>query len=562
MPFLSIIIAALKIDTALKTTLNSLFDQHFQDIEIIIQGLDENSSSCLEFQSVHDWKGRLLFSGKEDTGIYDAFNKALQYCHGEWIIFLGSGDFCLNHQCIDITASALKNLPDSCNFYSIPVVSVFPTHRTIETIYPSCHLQSDLPQGMCLPHQGLFHRRRLFTHEKFNTQYQIAGDYDFICRVVTPDTLICGENPCFAMIVGGISSSPQQLPLRENEFLRISRKYFPLAFPWKIYLRLVRAHLLLWCIKFFGESTGSIIADLPRWLCGKPSLWSSTARHAPGPLPPLTDSPSIDLMVATKGRVYELERLLESLRQQSFQKFHVVIADQNPEGTLDALLNKYADLSLTRITVEDRGVSYARNVLLAHGSSEIVAFPDDDCWYAPDVLERVVHFFATHADAGSVLGVLPGTVTGCLRNVSKYSAFYASGILTMFFRRYLVEQVGCFDIHSGPRPDSPYDCGEDTDYLLRAIYMGYTVCRDPLISIGHPAADFQNFTKIKGYAQGRMHILSKHQFPIWFSLLNILYPLFRIPFDIPNHGFSMCRYRFSIFKERFIAFIKLYFFKQ
>ena len=85
MPFLSIIIAALKIDTALKTTLNSLFDQHFQDIEIIIQGLDENSSSCLEFQSVHDWKGRLLFSGKEDTGIYDAFNKALQYCHGEWI---------------------------------------------------------------------------------------------------------------------------------------------------------------------------------------------------------------------------------------------------------------------------------------------------------------------------------------------------------------------------------------------------------------------------------------------------------------------------------------------
>ena len=65
MPFLSIIIAALKIDTALKTTLNSLFDQHFQDIEIIIQGLDENSSSCLEFQSVHDWKGRLLFLEKK-----------------------------------------------------------------------------------------------------------------------------------------------------------------------------------------------------------------------------------------------------------------------------------------------------------------------------------------------------------------------------------------------------------------------------------------------------------------------------------------------------------------
>ena len=46
-----------------------------------------------------------------------------------------------------------------------------------------------------------------------------------------------------------------------------------------------------------------------------------------------------------------------------------------------------------------RGLSRARNAGLRMIAGDIVSFPDDDCWYPPDLLQRV-------ADASSVPGFI------------------------------------------------------------------------------------------------------------------------------------------------------------
>ena len=121
---------------------------------------------------------------------------------------------------------------------------------------------------------------------------------------------------------------------------------------------------------------------------------------------PLPDSPRLVLCIATVGRITELDRLLTSLEQQQIcTDFHIYLADQNAPGTLDAMLQKHTDLQMTRILLPSRGVSIARNALLSLvEDGDILIFPDDDCWYAPDTLAQVVEAFRRHLKAGAVLG--------------------------------------------------------------------------------------------------------------------------------------------------------------
>ena len=109
-------------------------------------------------------------------------------------------------------------------------------------------------------------------------------------------------------------------------------------------------------------------------------------------------NPLFDLLIATIGRNEELDRLFTSLEGQSYKNFRILLADQNPSGFLDEILARHSDLPITRIMLSSQGVSVARNVLLDQAKADIIVFPDDDCWYAPDTLERVCETFAAYAE--------------------------------------------------------------------------------------------------------------------------------------------------------------------
>ena len=95
------------------------------------------------------------------------------------------------------------------------------------------------------------------------------------------------------------------------------------------------------------------------------------------------------MLIATLGRKGELDRLFTSLGEQTYKKFRIFLADQNPSGYLDDMLARHSSLPITRIMLPPQGVSVARNALLEQAGADIIVFPDDDCWYAPDTLERV-----------------------------------------------------------------------------------------------------------------------------------------------------------------------------
>lgn len=269
----------------------------------------------------------------------------------------------------------------------------------------------------------------------------------------------------------------------------------------------------------------------------------------------MNDTPLLSLLIATVRRRTELERLLLSLRQQEHTCLQIIIADQNPPSFLEDLHAQFSDLPLQIIPVPDKGVSQARNAIIPLAEGSYIAFPDDDCWYATDTLAQVVEAFQRHPEAGAVMGksidaspVSPSC--GKDAPVSQIGTFKNGETYLQFFRAEVVKDLR-FDPRLGPGTGLPYGCGEDTDYLLEA-HKRAPVWRCPSIRVFHPSPDTHvpSDAKIASYAAGRMYLLKKHAFPLWFRCANVLYPLCMLPLDALRKGRKAARYRWRMFVER------------
>jgi glycosyltransferase involved in cell wall biosynthesis len=233
------------------------------------------------------------------------------------------------------------------------------------------------------------------------------------------------------------------------------------------------------------------------------------------------------LIVATVGRVQELEAFLESLDRQTHRDFTLLVVDQNPDDRLTPLIARFGERFEIRHLRSERGLSRARNVALAQVTGDVVAFPDDDCVYPPDLLERVASLFATRSDLDGVSGRCL-TPEGAPRGrwpsrparITKYNIFGRCISFTMFLRHALVTRIGSFDETLGLGANTPWLGAEDYDYLLRAALHGSGVYYDPNIVAIHPglttAYSALDRTKRYGNALGFGRFLAKHHYPFVF----------------------------------------------
>lgn len=252
------------------------------------------------------------------------------------------------------------------------------------------------------------------------------------------------------------------------------------------------------------------------------------------------DSPRVALLVVTVGRHHELGRLLESLTQQTAKNFFLYIGDQNTTNDAQELISRYATtLKIHRISFPRQALSKIRNGLmdacLKEEHPDWIGFPDDDCWFETDTLQMLSAYSARHPEVDGIVcssknehGVPRGATEAPLH---RYNAISASETWVQFYRTRAVERIGTFDERLGPGTGLPYGCGEDTDYLLRALQAGLCIRRYPEMVMRHPGPKLSDRTlkdKWRAYGHGRMFLLAKHGFPLWFMLLNVAYPLCRL----------------------------------
>jgi glycosyltransferase involved in cell wall biosynthesis len=105
--------------------------------------------------------------------------------------------------------------------------------------------------------------------------------------------------------------------------------------------------------------------------------------------------------MATYGRDAEIKLFLNSLLQQTYKDFELIIVDQNKDDRAYNVYSQYFDKLNIRFIRSDRiGISYNRNSGLELANGNIISFPDDDCEYDTNTLRDVYSFFINKIDFG------------------------------------------------------------------------------------------------------------------------------------------------------------------
>lgn len=212
LPIITIITSTYNVVQDLQWTIDSIRNQTYPNIQwIIADGASTDGTvGMLEANSelVDYW-----FS-EPDTGIYDAWNKALEHVKGDWVQFMGAGDELYETNTLEKVAPYLKNAYPKYELVYGQVMHISEKGR--KELYvsgePWKHYQGKWEGNRPkLPVQtGIYHRFSLFDDrsKSFDTSYQIVADCHFLLEKNN-----CDKEMAFIpftitkMPMGGISGS-------------------------------------------------------------------------------------------------------------------------------------------------------------------------------------------------------------------------------------------------------------------------------------------------------------------------------------------------------------------
>jgi glycosyltransferase involved in cell wall biosynthesis len=261
------------------------------------------------------------------------------------------------------------------------------------------------------------------------------------------------------------------------------------------------------------------------------------------------------LIVATVGRTTELDRLFETLCRQTHQDFDTVIVDQNQDDRVEKLVASYqGKLRLRHVRAEKRGHASANNVGLEHATGDLIGFPDDDCWYPADLLERVDRMFREHPEIGGFAGrEATGKWHPHAGRMGRLDLWKRHISFALFYRRSLIDGLA-FDKSLGTGAGTRWGSGEETDYLIRAMRRG-TVFYDPSIVVNHPAWAAAPYSrpirqKARSYGVGMGHVLRMHGYPLPFAAWQCMRPLAGAALAASRGRFAQARFHLAIMAGR------------
>jgi glycosyltransferase involved in cell wall biosynthesis len=272
---------------------------------------------------------------------------------------------------------------------------------------------------------------------------------------------------------------------------------------------------------------------------------------------------SVSLIVATRWRTVEIRRLLDSLLAQTYKVFEVIVVDQNEDDRLTPLLQDYCPrLAIKHVRSQTRGRAAGCNVGLRISSGDIVGFPDDDCWYAPNLLRRIVDVFEEHPEWGGVSGCEASTeevvsnhrfdqVAG---EVSQQNIWRRHISFSVFFRT--ADLAGLFyDERLGTGAGTIWGSGEETDFLLRFIKRGARVQYEPSLMVYHPdwgqgPYTMEAIAKARRYGMGMGRILQAHRFSMALTLKCLYRPFLGGAYTFLTGRPKKALYHWSIFVGR------------
>lgn len=198
----------------------------------------------------------------------------------------------------------------------------------------------------------------------------------------------------------------------------------------------------------------------------------------------------ISAVVATYRRKNELVRLFDSLIKNNIDKLEVIVVDQNQDGLIDDLIAQYRHrLDILHLKMTEANQSRARNHGAASAKYPIICFPDDDCWFEDDSLQKVQQFFNRNTSTDLLIAnwkqnpIVHSDSFSLTRK--KIFSFRAVGYVTyvLFFNEGVFQKLGGFMETIGI--GQYIGGGEDSELTFRAAHQNLDIFYSAEIIVNH-----------------------------------------------------------------------------
>lgn len=232
-PLISIVTVSYQAEGTIDKTIKSVLCQTYSNIEYVFKDGDskDNTNKIIEEYKLilHDRGIHTEHIISKDTGIYNAMNQALEYCKGQYIIFLNADDELYSENVLTDVFHSDFQYKDADIIYGDTDFIDTPLHflwkGNIGIIKDKC--------PFC--HQSSFVKTQWMVQHPFDETLRITADYDFIYKSFYEDAVFCYINLIISKFHrGGVSGTKLvqdrrehrmvQLRYNRNEEIKMSRK--------------------------------------------------------------------------------------------------------------------------------------------------------------------------------------------------------------------------------------------------------------------------------------------------------------------------------------------------
>lgn len=219
----------------------------------------------------------------------------------------------------------------------------------------------------------------------------------------------------------------------------------------------------------------------------------------------------VSIIIPVYNRILPLERALESIQQQTFKDFDVIVVDDHSTDDIQSVVQKFGFSCLKSI---GKGVSAARNTGIRPSQSEFIAFLDSDDEWLPNKLEKQIQYLLSNPESSIVhtneIWIRDGQQVkqgqkhqkSGGRIFSQCTSLCLIAPSSVLVRRLLFDKIGLFD--------ESFPVCEDFDLWLRITALhDVDFLSEPLV-IKHGGHDDQLSMQYHSMDLWRVRALAKH----------------------------------------------------
>jgi len=183
---ISIITATFNSSRTIQNTFDSLLNQTYKDVELIVKDGGSNDNTleiCRRYQQA--FYGRMHILCGPDNGIYDAMNQGVRAATGDIVGILNSDDFYTDENVLETVVNAFEKTDCDAVYGDVHYVQEGDLTRCIR-YYSSANFTRDrMLYGWMLAHPSFYCRRDVYRkYGLFDESFKVAADFEHLLRLI------------------------------------------------------------------------------------------------------------------------------------------------------------------------------------------------------------------------------------------------------------------------------------------------------------------------------------------------------------------------------------------